>query len=105
MGRECGTNGAEEKCVQNLVSKPEVRRPIRRPRSRLENNINMDINGLSWEDVGWTSLVYDKERRRAVENIRLDIRLNIGLNIGFKIRLNIGLDFGLNIELNLGLNI
>jgi len=56
MGKECGTYGAEEKCVQNLVSKPEVRRPLRRPRSGLENNIKMDIE-LSWEFVGWMGLV------------------------------------------------
>jgi hypothetical protein len=32
--------------------------------------------------MGWIGLVYDRERWRAVENIRLNIGLNIELSIG-----------------------
>ena len=105
MGKEYGTYGAEERCLQNLVRKPEVRRSLRRPRSRLENNIKMDINELSWEFVGWMCLVYERERWRAVENIGLNVGLNIGLNIGLNMGLNIGMNIGLNIGLNMEINI
>jgi hypothetical protein len=66
----------------------------------LENNIKTHIYELSWEDLGWIGLVYDRELWRAVGNIVLDIGLNIKLKIG----LNIGLNVSLNIGLNLGLN-
>jgi hypothetical protein len=32
-----------------LVGKPEGKRPLRRPRSRWEDNIGMDIKEIGWE--------------------------------------------------------
>jgi len=39
-----------------LVGKPEGRRPLRRPRSRWEDNINMDLQEVgcgSWTRSSW----------------------------------------------------
>jgi len=32
----CGMPGGDGKCIQNLVDKPEGRRPLRRPRHKWE---------------------------------------------------------------------
>jgi hypothetical protein len=40
MGRKCITQGEDEKCV---LSVPEAKRPLGRPRHRKEDNIKMDL--------------------------------------------------------------
>jgi hypothetical protein len=34
-----------------LVGKPEAKRPLRRPRRTLEDNIRMDLRIVGWEGV------------------------------------------------------
>jgi hypothetical protein len=36
-----------------LVGKPEVRRPLRRPRRRWVDNIEMDLGEIGWGGVDW----------------------------------------------------
>jgi hypothetical protein len=43
MGSTCSMDGADERCIQGLVGKPEGRRPLERPRRRWEGNIKMDL--------------------------------------------------------------
>jgi hypothetical protein len=43
MGRACSTNGAKRNAYRILVGKPEVKRPIGRPRRRWDDNIRMDL--------------------------------------------------------------
>jgi hypothetical protein len=50
MGAVCSTNERDEKCIQNLVGKPEGKRPFGRPRHRWEVNIVMDLRELGWEE-------------------------------------------------------
>ena len=38
------------------VGKPEGRRPLGRPKHRWEDNINMDLQEVRWEDLDWTDL-------------------------------------------------
>jgi hypothetical protein len=40
---EYSMHGTDEKCIQVLVGKPERRRPLRRLRHTLEDNIKMDL--------------------------------------------------------------
>ena len=47
MGGACGTYGGRERCAQDFGGKPEVKRPLGRPRRRWEDNIRMDL-----EEVG-----------------------------------------------------
>ena len=42
MSRVCFTCGGEEKCVQDLVGKPEGKGPLGRRRLRCEDNIKID---------------------------------------------------------------
>jgi hypothetical protein len=43
MGGSCSAYGGEKSHVQCLVRKPEGKRPLGRPRCRLENNIKADL--------------------------------------------------------------
>ena len=56
-----------------LVGKPEVKRPLRRPRRRWEDNIKMDLQGGGCGDR--MELAQDRDRWRAlvgtVRNLRV----------------------------------
>jgi len=45
-----------------LVGKPEVKRPLGRPRRRREDNIRMDLREVGWEDVDWMHLAQDRDQ-------------------------------------------
>jgi len=42
IGRACGTYGRQERSVQGFGGKNEVKRPLRKPRHRWEDNIKMN---------------------------------------------------------------
>jgi hypothetical protein len=58
-----------------LVGKPEVKRPLGRPRHRWVDNIRMDLGEVSWGDVDWIGLAQDRNRWRAVVNSVLNLRV------------------------------
>jgi hypothetical protein len=45
-----------------MVGKPEVSRPLRRPRFRWVDNIRMDLGKVGWGDVDWIGLAQDRDR-------------------------------------------
>jgi hypothetical protein len=51
-----------------LMGKPEGKRPLGRPRRRLEDGIRMDIREIGWGSVEWIQLAQDKDRWRALVN-------------------------------------
>jgi hypothetical protein len=51
-GGACSGCGGEEKHIQSLVRKPEVNRPLYRPRRRWENIIKMDFNEVGFGGMG-----------------------------------------------------
>jgi hypothetical protein len=48
------------------VGRPEGKRPVGRPRRRLEDNIKMDLQEVGWGHGDWMELAQDKDRWRAV---------------------------------------
>jgi hypothetical protein len=59
MGGACGTDG-EEGCVYRvLVSKPEGKRPLGRPRRRWEDNIKMDLQEVGCGGMYWSELAQE----------------------------------------------
>jgi hypothetical protein len=46
MGRACGMYGKEERSIEVLFEKPEVKRQLGRPRRRWEDNIKMDLQEI-----------------------------------------------------------
>jgi hypothetical protein len=63
-----------------VVEKPEGKRPLRRPRRRWVDNIRMDLGEVEWCDVDWIDLAQDRNRRRALVNSVLNLR--VALNAG-----------------------
>jgi hypothetical protein len=58
-----------------LVSKPEGRRPLRRPRLRQEDNIRMALWEMGWEVVGWIHMALDRDQCWAVMNTVMNLRV------------------------------
>jgi hypothetical protein len=58
MARAYSTNGETRKEYRILVGKPEVKRPLGRPRRRWVDNIRMDLTEIGWDGVDWIGLVW-----------------------------------------------
>jgi hypothetical protein len=57
------------------VGKPEVRRPLGRPRRRWLDTIGMDLVEVGWGDADWIRLAQDRDRWRALVNSVLNLRV------------------------------
>jgi hypothetical protein len=75
VGRTCGTHGRGEECVQDLMGKPEGKRPLGRPRRRWEDGVRMDLREIGWRSVDWIQLAQDRDRWRAVVNTVMNLRV------------------------------
>jgi transcription termination factor 2 len=58
-----------------LVGKPERRRPLRRPRRRLVDNIKIDLRETGWDGVDWVDLAQDRDHWRALVNTVMNLRV------------------------------
>jgi hypothetical protein len=61
----------ERKVNKVLVGKREEKRPLGRPRCRGEDGIRMDLRENTWGGVEWIRLAQDRDRWRAVMNLRV----------------------------------
>jgi hypothetical protein len=59
-----------------LVGRPEVRRPLGRPRRRREDNIKMDLRKMGFGDVDWIHWAQDRDRCRALVNTVMNLRVS-----------------------------
>jgi hypothetical protein len=57
-----------------LVGKPEVKKPLGRPRHRWLDNIRMDLGEVGWGDVDWIGLAQDRNRWTVLGNSALNVR-------------------------------
>jgi hypothetical protein len=64
--------GEKKNAYGLLAGKPEGKKPLGRPRRRWVDNIRMDL-GLG--DAGWIGLAQDRDRRRALVNLVLTLRV------------------------------
>jgi hypothetical protein len=67
--------GEKKNAYRLLVGKPEVKRPLRRPRRRWVDNIKIDLRRVVWGDVNWIGLAQDRNRWRALVNSVLNLRI------------------------------
>jgi hypothetical protein len=67
--------GEERKVHRALVEKPEEKRPLGRPRCRLQDGIRMDLMELVWGSVEWIQLAQDRDRWRALVNTMVNHRV------------------------------
>jgi hypothetical protein len=63
MGRACSTNGEKRIAYKVLVVKPEGKTPLRRPRHRWVDNIELEI-GLGVTDL--IKVAQDRDQWRAL---------------------------------------
>jgi hypothetical protein len=55
--------------------KPEGKRPLGRPKCRWVDNFSIDLGEVGWGDVDWIGLAQDRNRRRALVNSVLKLRV------------------------------
>jgi hypothetical protein len=55
-GWECDKYGRQDRCTWLLIERPEVKRPLGKPRLRWEGNIKMDITEVGWEGMDWIEM-------------------------------------------------
>ena len=58
-----------------LVGKPEVKRPLGRPRHSWEDNIKMDLQEVGGDFGNWMELAQDRDRWRALVSRVRDLRV------------------------------
>jgi hypothetical protein len=58
-----------------LVGKPEVKRPLGRPRCRWEDNIKMDLWEIGINGTNWVQLAQDRFQWRACVNTVMNLRV------------------------------
>jgi len=58
-----------------LVGKPEGKNPLGRPRRRWEHNIRIDLQEVGCGGTHWIDLAQDRDRRRAVMNAVMNLRV------------------------------
>ena len=75
MSGECNTCGGEDRCIQDLVGKPGVKRPLGRPRHRWEDNIKIDLQEVGCGSMGWIDRVQDRVRWRVIVNSVMKLRV------------------------------
>jgi hypothetical protein len=67
--------GEKRNAYRLLVGNPEGKRPLGRPRRRRVDNISMDLGEVECGDVDWIDLAKDRNRRRALVNSVLNLRV------------------------------
>jgi hypothetical protein len=58
-----------------LVGEPEETRPLRRPRSKKEDNIKADFQVVGYGSMDWIGLAQDRDMRRALVNAVMNHRV------------------------------
>jgi hypothetical protein len=65
--------GEKRNAYRTLVGKPEVKRPLGRPRRRWVNNIRMDLREIRWGGMDWIDLAQNRDRWRGLVNMVMNI--------------------------------
>jgi hypothetical protein len=65
--------GEERNVYKVLMTKPEGKRPLGRPRCKWEDGIRMDLGEIGWGSVEWIQLAQDRDWWRAVVNTVMNL--------------------------------
>jgi hypothetical protein len=57
MGEQYDTYGGQEKCIQDLLRRPEGKKPFWRPSLRWEYSIKTNLQEVGWGGEVWTGLI------------------------------------------------
>jgi len=76
LGGASGAYGGGEKLVRdNLVGKPEGKRPVGRPRRRWEDNIKMDLQEVGCDGMDYIEMAKDRDWWRTLLNAVMNLRV------------------------------
>jgi hypothetical protein len=67
--------GEKRNAYRLLVGEPEVKRLLGRARHMWVDNIKMDLLEIDWGGVDWIGLAEDRDRRRALVNAVMSLRV------------------------------
>jgi hypothetical protein len=56
------------------VGKPEIKKSLRRPRHRSEDNIKLDLREIGCGSLGWVDLAEDRDQWRALVNTLMNLQ-------------------------------
>jgi hypothetical protein len=73
MGKYVTSIGEMRNAYKILVTKPEGTRPLRRPKSRREDNIRIDLREIWWESMEWIHLAQNRDQRHALVNTVMNL--------------------------------
>jgi hypothetical protein len=60
---------------RNWVGKPEVKRPLGRPRCGWEDDIKVDFHEMGFGGVDWIEVAQDRDRWQALVNAVMNFRV------------------------------
>jgi hypothetical protein len=75
VGWTCGTHGEGRGAYRVLFGRPEVTRPLGRPRHMWEDNIKMDLGEIGIDGANWIRLAQDRVRWWVFVNTVMNLRV------------------------------
>jgi hypothetical protein len=75
VGGACIPTGEKRNAYRLLVGKPEGKRPLGRPRRRWVDDIKVGLLDVCWGCVDWIGLAQGRDKRRALVNAVLNLRV------------------------------
>ena len=73
MAGACSTNGDGRGVYRVFMEKPEMRRPLGRPRHILEDNVKIDLQEVELRSIDWIDKAQDRDRWRAHVNAVMNL--------------------------------
>jgi hypothetical protein len=67
--------GKKRNAYRMFVEKPEVKRPLGRPRRRWLKNIKVDLREIGWDGTDWIDLAQDRDQWRDLVNTAMNLRV------------------------------
>jgi hypothetical protein len=75
MGWAGSADGEGRGVYRVLLGKPEGKRPLGRPRHRLEDNIKTDIQEVGFGRMDWIELAQDRFKWQALVNAVMNLQV------------------------------
>jgi hypothetical protein len=73
MGGACSADGDGKRRILGFLRKPEVKRPLGRPKHKWED-IGVDLQEVGWGSMDWIDLAQDRDRWRAIVSTVKNLR-------------------------------